>query len=167
MNSLNYLYVMKIIPVSIILLCVLISCTKDQGRNPSLAYTDFALADSCAQSYHKYYKNDVTTLLSGAHGPHGTFKLRFNPIAFKALTDNGKLHLGNSFPEGSLIIKDIYSGGTLNLYALMYKKSGTWLWAEIEPGGSIHHSITSAESICTGCHSQSGNRDFAVSFNFY
>ncbi|PBQ33882.1 hypothetical protein CNR22_19530 [Sphingobacteriaceae bacterium] len=158
---------MKFIFPFLIVLMALICCTKDQGKNPSLAYTDYALLDSCKQNRHYYYKDDATTLLSGAHGPHGTFKLRFNTIAYRALTDKGTLPVGNVFPDGSLIIKDIYSGGALNLYALMYKRSGTWLWAEIEPGGNIHHSINSAESICTGCHSQSGNRDLAVSFNFY
>lgn len=158
---------MKFIFLYSLLIVALICCTKDQGKNPSLAYTDRALLDSCKQDYHRYYKDDESTLLSGAHGPHGTFKLRFNSIAYNALTDQGKLPSGSSFPEGSLLIKDVYSGSSLTLYAIMYKKSNAWLWAEIEPGGSILHSINAAESICTGCHSQSGNRDLAVSFNFY
>ena len=158
---------MKITSLFVVLLIVLVCCTKKQGKNPALAYTDLPLLDSCSQSYHKYYKNDATSLLSGAHGPHGTFKLRFNAIAFKALTNNGKLPVGGSFPEGSLIIKDIYNGGNLSLYAFMYKKSGSWLWAEIKPNKEVLHSINDKETVCTGCHSQSGNRDLAVSFNFY
>jgi hypothetical protein len=157
---------MRVFLAFLSLLIVLISCTKKQGKNPALAYGDAALLDSCLKE-QIYYKNDATTLLSGAHGPHGTFKLRFNSIANKALTDNGKLPLGSSFPEGSLIIKDIYSGGDLTLYAFMYKHSGSWLWAEIKPNGSVLHSVNGQESVCTGCHSQSGNRDLVVSFNFY
>lgn len=158
---------MKFIFLYLLLVITLICCTKDKGTNPSLAYGDKALLDSCKQNYLYYYKNDANTLLSGAHGPHGTFKLRFNSIAFKALTDSGKLPIGNSFPEGSFIVKDVYSAGTLNLYALIYKRSGTWLWAEIEPEGTVHHSTNASESSCTGCHSQLGNRDLALSFNFY
>lgn len=148
------------------LLVFLISCTKEQGKNPALAYGDKALLDSCLKE-HVYYKNDATTLLSGAHGPHGSFKLRFNSIANKALTDNGKLPIGSTFPEGSFIIKDIYSGANVNLYAFMYKYSGSWLWGEVYTNGDVLHSVNAKESVCTGCHSQSGNRDLAVSFNFY
>ena len=105
------------------------------------------------------YKNDGVTLLSGAHGPHGTFKLRFNNVAFKALTDNGKLPVGVQFPEGSLIIKDIYKENDLTLYAFMYKKSGSWLWAEVKPDKKVQHGVNDNSGVCTGCHSQTGNRD--------
>ncbi len=145
----------------------LIFCTKKQGTNPSLAFNDASLLDSCKQSNYVYYKNDPSTLLSGAAGPHGTFKLRFNAIAYAALTENGKLPLGKKFPEGSLLVKDVYSGGVLDLYAFMYKKSGSWLWAEIKPSGQVLYSVTKNPGVCTGCHSQNGNRDLAVSFNFY
>ncbi len=137
------------------------------GTNPSIAFGDRALADSCNQQYHPYYKNDPSTLLSGANGPHGAFKLRFNAIAYKALTDMGKLPAGGKFPDGSLIIKDIYKGGNLSLYAFMYKKSGSWLWAEIQPDRKVLHGVNDNAGVCTGCHSQSGNRDLVVSFNFY
>jgi len=157
----------KISIVFISLIVALVCCTKKEGKNPSLAYTDYALLDSCQQPYHFYYKNDPTTLLSGAHGPHGTFKLRFNATAFKALTDGGKLPVGASFPEGSLIIKDIYQGSDLTLYAFMYKTSGSWLWGEIKPNRTVLYGVKGNPTVCNGCHSQSGNRDLAVSFNFY
>lgn len=145
----------------------LVFCTKDQGINPSLAFTDQSLLDSCKQSYHTYYQNDAATLLAGSAGPHGAFKLRFNSVAFKVLTSNGKLPVGASFPEGSFIIKDIYSGNAVSLYAFMYKKSGSWLWGEVKPNGDVVYSVNKNPSGCTGCHSQTGNRDLALSFNFY
>lgn len=153
--------------VFLVVSLVLIYCTKKQGTNPSLAFNDAALLDSCKQSNYRYYKNDSATLLSGAAGPHGTFKLRFNAIASAALTDNGKLPLGKVFPEGSMLIKDVYSGGAVSLYAFMYKKAGSWLWAEVKPSGQVLYSVAKNPGVCTGCHSQSGNRDLAVSFNFY
>ncbi len=156
-------YCLWAIPIVFLLL---LACTKRQGKNPTLAFTDKALLDSC-QQMHDYYKNDPGLLLSGSAGPHGTFKLRFNSIAKSALTDQGKLPANGSFPEGSLIIKDVYQGGKISLYALMYKRTGSWLWAEIEPGGSVHYSVNKNPSVCTGCHSQPGNRDLVVSFNFY
>ena len=150
----------------IVSLCVFYSCTKDQGINPDLAFSDRALYDSCrnVQAFH-YYKNDPAAVYSGVHGPHGAFKLRFNKTAFAALTDNGKLPATKTFPDGSLIVKDIQSNGQ---YALMYKKRGSWLWAEINADGSVAFSTTrEPTATCISCHSQSGQRDLAVSFAFY
>lgn len=152
--------------LSITGLCVFYSCTKDQGVNPDLAFSDRALYDSCRNlSAFSYYKNDPAAVYSGVHGPHGAFKLRFNKTAYAALTDNGKLPSNKKFPDGSLIVKDVQSNGQ---YALMYKKNGSWLWAEINTDGSVAFSTTKEPSgACISCHSQSGQRDLAVSFAFY
>ncbi len=144
---------------------ILFSCKKDKGINPLLAYSDKALFDSSKnEAAFVYYKNAPTTVYSGTSGPHGSFKLRFNKIAATALTDNGKLPVGGKFPDGSLIVKDIQSSG---LVALMYKKSGTWLWSEINADGSTLFSVNKDATVCTSCHSQPGQRDLVVSFNFY
>ncbi len=150
----------------IVFLCIVFSCARDKGINPLLAYSDKALYDSCKNlSAFYYYKNDLSAIYSGVHGPHGAFKLRFNSIAYAALTDNGKLPANKKFPDGSMIVKDIQSSGQ---YALMYKKSGSWLWAEINADGTIAFSVYKDASVaCVSCHSQKGQRDLAVSFNFY
>lgn len=143
---------------------VLYSCRKDIGKNPLLAYSDRALYDSAKnESAFVYYQNSPT-VHSGTNGPHGAFKLKFNKIANTALTDNGKLPVGATFPNGSMIVKVVESSG---LYALMYKKEGSWLWAEINSDGSTFYSVNKDPSVCTSCHSQSGHRDLVVSFNFY
>lgn len=145
-------------------------CTKDSGKNPALAFTDEALLDSSAAAYHHYYKNDSINILTGnknSNGPHGDFKLRFNNVAFKALSDSGRLAKGANMPDGSLVIKDIYSGGQLSLYAIMYKRSGAWLWAEIKPNSQVLYSVFKNPSVCVSCHSQAGNRDFLRTFSYY
>lgn len=150
----------------IIVSSIFYSCAKDVGVNPLLAYSDKALFDSCRNvSAFTYYKNNATTVYSGANGPHGPFKLKFNKVAVTALTDNGKLPVGQVFPNGSLIVKEIQSSG---LYALMYKRSGAWLWAEINADGSVAYSVNKdAGAGCISCHNQAGQRDLVVSFNFY
>jgi hypothetical protein len=158
---------MKPLSLIIAILIALVCCTKKQGKNPALAFTDMALLDSCKNQDHRYYQNNGAILLSGASGPHGTFKLRFNSVAFKALTNNGKLPVEGSFPEGSLVIKDVYNGNDISVYAFMYKRSGSWLWAEVKPDKQVLYSVNKNPSGCTGCHSQTGNRDLVVSFNFY
>jgi hypothetical protein len=155
------------IALALVLISILVACTKKVAKNPALAYSDFALLDSCLKPNRVYYKNDANTLLSGSAGPHGSFKLRFNSIASKALTDNGKLPVNGIMPNGSLVVKDIYSGGSITLYAYMYKLSGSWLWGEIKPNKEILFSVNKSSDVCTSCHRQTGNRDLVVSFNFH
>lgn len=155
--------------VLIISLAVIYSCTKDKGRNPDLAYSDFALRDSCENSAaFVYYKNEPGTIYSGAHGPHGTFKLKFNHKAYAQLTDGGKLPVGGVFSDGSMVVKEIVRSGSLVKYAIMYKLNGSWLWGEWTPDLAVKDiSVNDNSSLCTTCHSQSGNRDLVNAFSFY
>lgn len=145
---------------------VLYSCRKDVGINPLIAYSDKALFDSCRNdAAFTYYKNSPATVYSGSNGPHGAFKLKFNKIAVTALTDNGKLPTGKVFPDGSMIVKEVQSNGQ---FALMYKRTGSWLWAEINADGSVAYSVNKeAGAGCISCHNQSGHRDLVVTFNFH
>jgi hypothetical protein len=147
-------------------LTIVYSCRKDVGENPLLAFTDKALLDSAKNAAaFEYYKNDPNAVYSGTNGPHGAFKLKFNKIAKTVLTDNGKLPVGQKFPDGSFIVKEIPSNG---IYAMMYKKDGSWIWTESHGDGSVIHSvIKDAAGPCVSCHSQAGQRDLVVSFNFY
>ncbi|MDF2449843.1 MAG: hypothetical protein K0R26_2347 [Bacteroidota bacterium] len=161
--KINLLYVVF---GGILFSCFCFSCTKDIGYNPLIAYSDKALYDSCRnEEAFQYYKNDPAAVYSGSNGPHGAFKLKFNKIAQTALTDNGKLPAGNSFPDGSMVVKEVQHNG---MYALMYKRSGSWLWAEINSDGSVAYSVNKDGGAgCISCHSQGGHRDLVVSFNFY
>ncbi len=158
---------MKPIVLVLLLLASLLACTKKEGKNPSLAYSDRALLDTCRIETFSYYKNDPSIIYSGSFGQHGPFKLRFNALAKSALKADGKLAIGALMPEGAFIVKDVYSGGTISLFAFMYKKSGSWLWGEIEPNGSVHYSVNKNSSLCVNCHNQTGNRDYLRSFEFY
>lgn len=151
---------------SAIILCVAVSCTKDIAKNPTLAFSDKALYDSCINTTaFVYYKNNVSAIYSGTNGPHGAFKLRFNKKASAVLIDNGKLPVGQKFPDGSMVVKDIQANG---MFAFMYKKEGSWLWGEVNADGSTAFSVNKDPiSACINCHSQAGQRDLVVSFNFY
>lgn len=154
--------------VIIVALQTFYACTKDKGINPDLAYKDFALLDSSKNSAaFTYYKNDPNTIYPGNNNSHGTFKLKFNKVAYAALTDNGKLPVGKKFPDGSFLVKEVLSGTNLNFYALMYKRKGSWLWAEIKPNGEVLYSVEKDPSLCITCHQQSGNRDLVDTFIFY
>jgi hypothetical protein len=154
------------IPI-LVLTIVLCFCTKKEGKNPGLAFSDSALRDSCSLQIHPYYQNNPDTFYSGTIGPHGTFQLRFNAIAFAALIDKGKLPKLSKMPEGSLVIKDVYKNGSLYLYAFMYKRSGNWLWGEVAPNGQVFYSVNRDPQVCTGCHSQGTQRDLIQTFDAY
>lgn len=161
-------HIIKFSFVFIFFLSVIYSCIKDKGTNPALAYTDFGLLDSCKTTANfVYYKNNESIVYPGTSGPHGTFKLKFNHKAYAQLTAAGKLPVGGVFSDGSMIVKEILSGGNLVEYALMYKRNGTWIWAEISPDKNVKHSVRANHSICTGCHSQAGNRDLVTTFIFH
>lgn len=159
---------MKYLILFITLVTILVSCTKKVGINPELAYSDQAMFDSITAPGFTYYKNDPNTFLPGTNGPHGPYKLRFNKIGYNALTDNGKLPTGSAMPNGSLIVKDIYdANNAIKLYAFMYKRSGNWIWGEIQPDKEVYYSVYKNPSTCTNCHSQTGNRDLVTTFNFH
>ena len=159
----------KIIFVFVISLAIIDSCTKDKGRNPELAYSDRALRDSCENdAAFVYYKNDPGVIYSGVNGAHGTFKLKFNHIAYAQLSDGGKLPVGSKFSDGSMVVKEIMKSGTLDKYAIMYKRAGSWIWAEWTPDlSSKDLSVNGKSNLCTSCHSQSGNRDLVNTFKFH
>jgi hypothetical protein len=157
--------ILIIVSFLIFISAIFFSCKKDVGINPLLAFSDKALYDSSKnEAAFVYYKNAPATIYSGTNGPHGSFKLRFNKVAATALTDNGKLPVGQKFPDGSFIVKDVQSSG---LIAFMYKKSNSWLWGEINTDGSVYFSVNKDATTCTSCHNQTGQRDLVVSFNFY
>ena len=150
--------------IIILIACVFYSCTKDVAKNPLLAYSDKALLDSSkSTTAFIYYKNDASTLYPGTTGTHSSFKLKFNKIAATVLTDNGRIPVGQQFPNGSFIVKEMQTG----LNAFMYKKEDSWLWAEVYSNGDIFYSVNKDSQPCISCHSQSGNRDLVVTFNFY
>jgi hypothetical protein len=160
-SKIKFLFILFI---TVCIATVLYSCRKDIGKNPLLAFSDRALFDSAKNENAFVYYQNSATVHSGTNGPHGSFKLKFNKIANAALTDNGKLPVGETFPNGSMVVKVVETSG---LYALMYKKENSWLWAEFNADGSTYFSVNKDPSVCTSCHSQSGNRDLVVSFNFY
>ncbi len=69
-----------------------------------------------------------------------------------------------TFPEGSLIVKDGYdSGGGHDIVAVMEKVNGAWYWAEYPADGNGEADYSGVPEICTDCHAP--GRDFVRLFN--
>jgi len=54
------------------------------------------------------------------------------------------------WPVGSMIVKDGFDDGDLELVAVMHKRKDGWFWAEYDPQGDPSYSGT--PELCTECH---------------
>lgn len=137
------------------------SCSKKDDDSDNVLYSEINSAT------YTYYVGTPTPLPSSGNSPHGFVRVKYNSTAFAALDTSGKLPAGASFPEGSLIVKDVYSSanGDLTTYAVMKKSPSSknagsgYLWAEYKADGSNIFSTGKKGDGCIGCHSGSGNRD--------
>lgn len=158
--------------ITSLILITLQSCKKDKEEEPKITNIDPEIYSNATASGYVFYQNG--DLLSGVSpSPHGAFKLRFNSIAAAALDSTGELPSGNTFPSGSIIVKDIYSGSTLTTYAVMKKDpsnefSGNgWVWAEYKPDGTVLFTTANKGNGCISCHSGTPNRDLTRTFDLH
>ncbi len=160
-----------LLPVLMPAILLLSSCKKDdeaeKTANKDLycnVYSDIA----------QYYTG-TQVITEGLGGAHGFIKVRFNSVAASALDSTGKLPAGQVFPNGSVIVKEMYSSasGGLNLFAIMKKDASnensgsSWLWGEYKPGGDVVFSVTKKGNGCISCHSSPDNRDLTKVFDLH
>src|SRR4051812_41142579 len=94
-----------------------------------------------------------------AHSPHGDEVIIYlDPTIAAALAQSSPLE---AWPEGSLIVKDGYSGADVSVVAAMEKRKSGWYWAEWSSEGNARYS--GEPETCTSCH-QSGS-DFVRAFS--
>jgi len=151
--------------IALLVLTALVFSCKKRKLNSSLY-------EEAKASGLSYYKGKDTVWSAAGGSPHGPFKLKFNSTAASVLGSDGKLPNGATFPDGSLIVKEAQSGGSLSLYAIMKKESSKfsfngWLWAEFEPNGDTKYSVGKKGEDCTGCHSSGTHRDHTRSFDLH
>lgn len=109
-------------------------------------YALFPLADSV-----------VAGTLNGSSAHQPMVRVTLNRTALGALS-NGRLATGGSFPDGSVVHKEIRMNGQTTLFVVVYKDrsnplaTGGWLWAEFNPAGSAAFSIGNRGNGCVSCH---------------
>jgi len=152
---------------------LLMQCHKDNTITSEIDTALFAKAQSL--NGFTYYKGTDSIYASSPQSAHKAFfRVRFNATAQAALTDNGKLPAGASFPEGSLIVKELHNdslGTQLAGYAVMEKlatdtnQQHGWVWAEYKLNGT-GYTLSQKGGICTSCHS-TNSRDDVRLFNLF
>ena len=172
-NSMRYILVT--------LYVAMLSCT-DQGEPPPLSLplvsSDAELFQLVSQrdpftSYRLFPNVDSVTsgTLNGSTAHQPLVRVSMNATAFSIL-QKGSLPAGATFPEGSIIFKQIIMNGQTALYAVMFKENNNplagngWLWAEYQTDGTPFIPITRKGANCTGCHSreQGPQHDFVRTF---
>jgi hypothetical protein len=141
------------------------SCAKEKAKVP-FQVTNQALFELIQQTAGSGYYQSGMILSPKGNSPHGTFKLRMNNVAQRVLNTDGELSPGETFPDSSLIVKELQSAGTTQ-YAVMYKSGSEWSWAEISASGNPIYSVTSNGAACIPCHSSSTNRDLIRTFDLH
>jgi hypothetical protein len=117
---------------------VLNSCKKDKEAID----TDKELYEMTKENNgFTWFKNSNTLLNKSSGSGHSNpfLKTRYNAIAASQLDSVGKIKTNANFPEGSLIVKELYdNASTLARYAILYKKTAStyadangWVWGYI------------------------------------
>jgi len=124
-----------------------------------------------------WYKNTSTLLSksSGSGHPQTSLRTRYNSTAATKLDANGKIIANATFPEGSLIVKELYeNASSLTRYAILYKKSDSpfadakgWVWGYINADGKVTEAASNKGKACISCHNQSDNMDYMLMNKFF
>ena len=109
------------------------------------------------------------------NSPRDHYRVRYNQIALSVIGSDGKLPKGESFPTGSLIVKEAYDGsnGSLIQYAIMKKQPSSqyqgegWVWYEVDADGGDDYSLARTGKKCIRCHYKKDNRDGARMYDLY
>ena len=86
------------------------SCKNDDDDEPPAPSADESLFSEATATGFTYYQGG-SILPPDSASPPGFFKLRLNSIAQAALDTTGELPSGSTFPEGSILVKEVFTGG--------------------------------------------------------
>ncbi len=113
------------------------------------------------------FDDDLLPRSSGSGHNEAFLRTRFNDVAASILDENGKVMEDTLFPNGSLIVKELWlDENTLGTYAVLLKRAGTqgadadgWVWGYVRANGEVRESAINAGNACRSCHGQTGHID--------
>lgn len=150
------------------------SCKKETDATG----TDKELYEMIFVTSGVYWYKNSSSLFNKSEGsghPQPFLRTRYNSIAATKLDSNGKIMTGAKFPEGSLIVKELYDNQTtLGRYAILYKNSGSadadakgWVWGYLSADGKVAEAASNKGTSCIGCHSQADNIDYMLMNKYF
>lgn len=130
-----------------------------EGTGP--AVSDAALyALSQPGASWTFYKHSATPVRRSSQAHTESHALvRYNTRASTQLDGAGKVRADASFPDSSIIVKELSNGTTITTYAIMMKVRGSasagvdgWIWAEFGPNGAVKYPTKGRGAACSSCH---------------
>lgn len=164
-------------PVLIVMLGLMIglaSCKKDKEAE-GIDKEMYDLAQT-TKGYTWYKFSDALLDKSSGSGHNYPYlRTRYNETAAAMLDSNGMIMESASFPEGSFIVKELFSdGSTIGRYAMLYKQSNHssadargWVWGYVNSDGTVAEPADKKGTSCIGCHSQQGSIDYMLMNKFF
>jgi len=163
-----------ILPLYILLGIAVNSCKKDNN----ISATDKELYDLAKEtSGFTWYKNSDEFLERSSESGHSQpyLRTRYNPVSDGVTGTDGKVIPGSVFPDGSLIVKELYDNSkTLETYAILYKKykhqdadENGWVWGYLEADGTVIETASNKGRACIDCHDQDENTDRTLMNKFF
>ncbi len=167
-------FLSKIILAFLTISLTINSCKKDDKAEG----IDKELLDMARSTNGFVWYKKSSALLNKSSGTGHSFpylRTRYNSTAATKLDSNGIILPGVTFPEGSLIVKELYSNSsTLSRYAILYKKSGRaetdakgWIWGYVNADGTVASPASEKGNSCINCHSQTGSIDYMLMNKYF
>ncbi|MBK8563604.1 MAG: hypothetical protein IPN76_09715 [Saprospiraceae bacterium] len=154
---------------------ILPACSDDDGGTAGTDKMLFEMAKST--SGFTWFENSDANLpkSSGTGHSEPLLRTRYNSPAATMLDGDGRIKDGITFPDGSLIVKELLnSNGSIGRYAILYKQSDHpdadadgWVWGYIAGDGSVTEPAVNKGAGCRGCHGQAGHIDFNLMNKFF
>ncbi len=168
------LHLVLLILITILFFWSINSCKKDE----SAVGTDKELFDMAKSATgFSWYKNSDGLLDKSSGSGHSQpfLRVRYNSVAAAKLGSDGRVIAGTVFPEGSLIVKELYDNSTsIGLYAILSKQSKNanadakgWVWGYINSDGTTAEPSSNKGTACILCHEQQGNIDYTLMNKFF
>jgi hypothetical protein len=153
---------------------ILSSCSKDEEAKT----TDEKLYNLAKQTdgYTWYKYSDVLLNKSTGSGHAQPYlRTRYNTEATSQFDSVGKIKTGIVFPEGSVIVKELYGSETsLDLYAVLLKESTNesadsngWVWAIYKKDGSVVIPSSEKGNGCISCHAQTDHVNYTLMNKYF
>lgn len=110
-----------------------------------------------AEDYRSWERAPGYEERQGSRAPHSdAVEIFVNDVVGEALASTEPLE---SWPVGSIVVKEGYSGSRLELIALMEKRETGWFWAEFFGNDSKY---SGQPDVCIDCHRRGA--DFVRAF---
>jgi hypothetical protein len=163
-----------VLAIGILVIVATNSCKKDEEATS----TDKELYEMAkATEGFTWFKHSNELLDKSIASGHSQpfLRTRYNSIAATNLDSVDRIKQNSTFPEGSLIVKELYSNETsLSQYAILYKETSNpsadakgWVWGYMSSDGTVSESSSNKGSACISCHSQLGNTDYMLMNKYF